>query len=113
MTDTTPHSSMTIVTSQLLVPRLSVPMSATRARIDLEVLYWGDIMAGVPQRSSRGPLIFLAYINDLAEVAKCNLKMFADDTCLYVPVEDPATSATSLNEYLTNVRQWDDRKNQS
>ena len=71
--------------------------------------YWGDIMAGVPQGSSLGPLTFLVYINDLAEVVNCNLKMFADDTCLYVTVEDPTTSDTSLNENLTNVQQWADQ----
>ena len=57
-------------------------------------------MAGVPQGSSLGPLTFLVYINDLAEVVKCNLKMFADDTCLYVTVEDPTTSDTSLKTLL-------------
>ena len=31
---------MTTVTSQLSFPQLLVPVSATRARIDLEVLYW-------------------------------------------------------------------------
>ena len=66
-------------------------------------------MAGVPHGSSPGPLIFLVYINDLAEVVKCNLKMFADDACLYVTVEDPTTSDTSLNEDFTNVQQWADQ----
>ena len=68
-----------------------------------------NMICYVPQGSSLGPLTFLVYINDLAEVVKCNLKMFADDTCLYVTVEDPTTSDTSLNENLTNVQQWADQ----
>ena len=43
---------------------------------------WVDMKAGVPQGSGLGPMLFLVYINDLAEVVKCNLTLFADDACL-------------------------------
>ena len=39
MTDKTPHYSITIVTSQLSVPRLLVPVFTTRWRGDLEFPY--------------------------------------------------------------------------
>ena len=71
-----------------------------------QISHWGNIKAGVPQGSGLGPMLFLVYINDLAEVVKCNLKMFAYDTCLYVTVEDPTASAMSLNENLNNVQIW-------
>ena len=35
--------------------------------------------------------------------------MFADDTCLYVTVEDPVSSAISLNDNLRNVKLWADQ----
>ena len=34
------------------------------------------------------------------------VKLFADNTCLYVTVDDPASSATVLNDNLNNVQQW-------
>ena len=45
---------------------------------------WGSIKAGVPQGAVLGPLTFIIYINDLAKGVNCNLKLFADDTCLCV-----------------------------
>ena len=70
---------------------------------------WGNIQAGVPQGSVLGPLLFLVYINDLADVVDCSIKMFADDTCLYVTVDDPVSSQIILNESLKNLKLWADQ----
>ena len=44
---------------------------------------WSPVLAGVPQRSILGPLLFLIYINGLPDELKSNAKLFADDTSLF------------------------------
>ena len=64
---------------------------------------WNNIMAGVPQESVLGPLLFLIYINDLSDVVQSEIRLFADDTTLYVYVDNSHDSANQLNEDLNKI----------
>ena len=71
---------------------------------------WSHITAGVPQGSVLGPLLFLLYINDITqEVSNCHIRLFADDTCLFIEVNDRATAAEQINTDLQHLSQWADK----
>ena len=52
--------------------------------LDGQSSQWETVAAGVPQGSDLGPLFLLAYINDLVDVLHCDIRLFADDTSIFL-----------------------------
>ena len=67
---------------------------------------WAPVLAGVPQGSILGPILFLIYINDLPNNLESLAKLFADDTSLFSTVYNPYKSAKLLNDDLLKISDW-------
>ena len=53
------------------------------------------------------PFLFLVFLNDIVYAIHNDIRLFADDTSLFVVVEnDHAAAATSLTEDLNVISDW-------
>ena len=74
--------------------------------LDGQTSLWRSVLAGVPQGSILGPLLFLVYINDLRNELKSNVKHFTDDTSLFTMVKDKQERVDVLNHDLSLISKW-------
>jgi len=63
-----------------------------------------QILAGVPQGSVLGPLLYLIYAADLPTLANSTTATFADDTAILTVHEDPTMAAHRLQMHINKIQ---------
>lgn len=76
-----------------------------KVRIGNQFSTTGNVTSGVPQGSVLGPLLFLAYVNDLHVNIQSKVRLFADDCVIYRNIKDSADEQI-LQQDLEHLRDW-------
>ena len=63
------------------------------------------VPSGVPQWSVLGPLLFLAYVNDIWRNTESNIRLFADDCIIYRKIMD-SSDIDTLEMDLNRSGEW-------
>ena len=65
-----------------------------------------EVKSGVPQGSILGHMLFRMYINDIVQEIDSSIKLFADDTTLFLIIEAPIRAANLMDNGLDKVQNW-------
>jgi len=76
-----------------------------RVRVDGHLSEEIEVTSGVPQGSVLGPLLFLAYVNDIWKNVESDLRLFVDDCIIYRKITDRGDIET-LQADLDKIMEW-------
>jgi hypothetical protein len=65
-----------------------------------------SVDSGVHQGSEQGPGLFLFHVNDLQSRLTSKVRLFADDTIIYLTIANE-DDASILQEHLNKLGQWE------
>jgi len=63
-----------------------------------------EVTSGVPQGSVLGPCLFLYYISDIAEGLSSTVRLFADDTMIYMAIRNDSDAEALQKDLRLVVR---------
>jgi hypothetical protein len=71
-----------------------------RVRVDGQLSEGVRVTSGVPQRSVLGPLLFLAYVNDIWTNTVSTIRLFADDCIIYRKINGSSDTSDSKDRWM-------------
>ena len=82
-------------------------LSSRKIRVQLDgfTTLWAEVLRGVPQGSVLGIILFLIYVNELPELIKSSIKLFADDSKVWHKITSE-NDIQILQQDLTELDQW-------
>ena len=94
--------------SESLLSWLQSYLTGRKQRVSIDGKYsaWQKVLAGVPQGSVLGPLLFIIFINDLITKVDRKIRVYADDTMLFECGEDQEEVNRRLEENLLIAESW-------
>lgn len=67
---------------------------------------WRNLLAGVPQGSVLGPLLFIIYTNDLPTYLHENVILYADDTTVLLKEQSLLALGRSVSQAMEKLNTW-------
>ena len=81
-----------------------LPGRTFKVNIDKKLSNPGN--CGFPQGSILGPILFLLYVSDMPQAVKCDLFLYADDTCFTFQHENVNKIEDQLNLNFSSLCDW-------
>ena len=79
-----------------------------RVDINGQTSDWKNVTSGIPQGSVLGPILFVMFINDLPDLIKSEVFLFADDTKVF-SVNKSVKDAEQLQSDLDALEEWSNK----
>ncbi len=76
-----------------------------QVKINNSTSSWQNVTSGIPQGSVIGPILFVIYINDLPDLLKSTVYIFADDTKIFKIIKEEKDRDT-LQKDLDSLNNW-------
>ena len=76
--------------------------------MDGDTYDWAPVQSRVPQGTFLGPILLLAFINNLPRSVKSNNRLFADDCVIYWNIKSEQF-CVALQQDLAQLVLWEDR----